>query len=126
MTLRLVARFGDACNVGGGDPATVRQKLEVLQRHCEAVGRDYGELTKSTSLNVYVLSPDDSPDQVAEMTASQGGRRSFFVAEPEAIRERVGQLREAGIDYLIVYLPRLAHDREQLRRFEEDVVPHFT
>ena len=36
-TLRLVAKYGDACNIFG-DVTTVRHKLEVLNRHCEALG----------------------------------------------------------------------------------------
>ena len=125
VTLRLVARYGDACNVGGGDPATVRHKLDVLKGHCDALGRDFGQITKSTSLNTFVRMPGDAPNRVAQLTAPQGGPRTFFVGEPEAIRERVGQLREAGIDYLIVYLPRLAHDHEQMQRFQEEIIPHF-
>jgi F420-dependent oxidoreductase-like protein len=39
-TLRLVARYADACNLFGSSPADVAAKLEVLERHCEAEGRD--------------------------------------------------------------------------------------
>ena len=39
-TLRLVARYADACNLFGADPATVRHKLELLSAHCEDAGRD--------------------------------------------------------------------------------------
>ncbi|HEY7265535.1 MAG TPA: TIGR03560 family F420-dependent LLM class oxidoreductase [Trebonia sp.] len=46
-TLDLVARFGDACNVFGGDPAVVRHKFDVLERHCARVGRDPAEITKT-------------------------------------------------------------------------------
>ena len=45
-TLDLVARFADACNVGG-DAATVRHKFSVLRAHCERVGRDYSEITRT-------------------------------------------------------------------------------
>ena len=38
-TLPLVARYADACNLFG-DVATIRHKLDVLERHCEAIGRD--------------------------------------------------------------------------------------
>ena len=37
-TLRLVAKYGDACNIFAPSPAFVAQKLAVLQQHCEAVG----------------------------------------------------------------------------------------
>jgi F420-dependent oxidoreductase-like protein len=38
-TLRLVAQYADACNLMG-DPAEVAHKIDVLHRHCDAVGRD--------------------------------------------------------------------------------------
>ncbi|MFI5784027.1 LLM class F420-dependent oxidoreductase [Nocardia sp. NPDC051570] len=43
-TLRLVAQYGDACNVVGTSPEGVRHKLDVLRRHCDEVGRDYDEI----------------------------------------------------------------------------------
>jgi F420-dependent oxidoreductase-like protein len=53
-TLDLAARHGDACNVAG-DPATVRHKFDVLEQHCERVGRDPAEITKT----VFVFATDD-------------------------------------------------------------------
>jgi F420-dependent oxidoreductase-like protein len=44
-TLKLVARYADACNLFAPDPATVAHKLEVLARHCEAEGRDPATIT---------------------------------------------------------------------------------
>lgn len=46
-TLRLVARYADACNLFATDPAGVAHKLEVLDRHCEDVGRDPAEVTRT-------------------------------------------------------------------------------
>lgn len=46
-TLDLVARYGDACNVFAGDPATVRHKFGVLDGHCARVGRDPAEITRT-------------------------------------------------------------------------------
>jgi F420-dependent oxidoreductase-like protein len=42
-TLRLVAQYADACNLMG-DPAQVEHKVDVLRRHCDAVGRDPNEI----------------------------------------------------------------------------------
>jgi alkanesulfonate monooxygenase SsuD/methylene tetrahydromethanopterin reductase-like flavin-dependent oxidoreductase (luciferase family) len=44
-TLRLVARYADACNVPPGPE--VPKKLDVLRRHCEAEGRDYHSIEKT-------------------------------------------------------------------------------
>src|SRR5262245_7325434 len=46
LTLRAVARLADACNIGG-EPEAVKHKLDVLRRHCDAVGRDYDAIEKT-------------------------------------------------------------------------------
>src|ERR1700733_3245903 len=56
-TLRLVAEYGDACNLFG-DAATIRHKLEVVARHCDDVGRDPATITK-TRLGTLVIGATD-------------------------------------------------------------------
>ncbi|MFJ7074039.1 LLM class F420-dependent oxidoreductase [Streptomyces sp. NPDC098781] len=46
-TLRLVARYGDACNLFTTSPEEVRHKLDVLRGHCDTEGRDYDEIRKT-------------------------------------------------------------------------------
>ncbi|HZC71092.1 MAG TPA: LLM class F420-dependent oxidoreductase [Jatrophihabitans sp.] len=79
-TLRLVARYADACNVfdipDGGK--TIRHKLDVLAGHCADVGRPYEAIEKSLSTR---LNPDESSDQ--------------FV-------QRAGAAAELGIEHLVV------------------------
>ena len=57
-TLRLVAQYADACNIFSGPEAA--RKLDVLKGHCEAVGRDYAEIEKTTILAVNPSSTKDS------------------------------------------------------------------
>ncbi len=50
-TLRLVARYADACNLfaspDADGPARVRAKLDVLRAHCEREGTDYDAIRKT-------------------------------------------------------------------------------
>ncbi|MFJ8533866.1 LLM class F420-dependent oxidoreductase [Streptomyces sp. NPDC093591] len=46
-TLRLVARYGDACNLFTTSPQEVGHKLDVLRGHCDTEGRDYDEIRKT-------------------------------------------------------------------------------
>ena len=46
-TLRLVAQYGDACNLFAPSPAFVAQKLAVLKRHCDDLGRNYDDIEKT-------------------------------------------------------------------------------
>lgn len=76
-TLRIVAVYADACNVIG-DTATVEHKLEVLRNHCDAVGRDFGEIEKTA----LVLLADD--------------------ADPDTILREAAALHAIGVDALVV------------------------
>jgi F420-dependent oxidoreductase-like protein len=46
-TLKLVARYADACNVFGSSPDDVAHKLDVLRAHCQDEGRDYDGIAKT-------------------------------------------------------------------------------
>ncbi len=69
-TLRLVARYADACNVPGMDVGTVRHKLDVLRQHCEAEGRNYDDIEK-TVISLINVGPDGS---LAGQVVDQLGR----------------------------------------------------
>jgi alkanesulfonate monooxygenase SsuD/methylene tetrahydromethanopterin reductase-like flavin-dependent oxidoreductase (luciferase family) len=59
-TLRLVARYADACNLFATSPAQVAHKLDVLRAHCEAEGRDYDRIAKTALYVRPVLSDVDA------------------------------------------------------------------
>ncbi|MGH3915875.1 MAG: LLM class F420-dependent oxidoreductase [Pseudonocardiaceae bacterium] len=59
-TLRLVARYGDACNVFGISPAVVAHKLDVLREHCAAEDRDYASIEKTVLITRPALADIDT------------------------------------------------------------------
>ena len=81
-TLRLVARYGDACNLFEviGAPA-LRHKLAVLAKHCDAEGRPYEQIEKTTYGQL------DGTESAAQLV------------------ERFQRLAELGIDHAIVEPP---------------------
>jgi F420-dependent oxidoreductase-like protein len=66
-TLRLVARYGDACNLFGSSPEEVGHKLDVLRRHCDDIGRDYGEIRKTILPNNPRPTPETRDSFVRQM-----------------------------------------------------------
>lgn len=64
-TLRLVARYADACNFFGG-PEELTHRLGILRGHCEREGRRYEDIEKTTNHN---LTADSS---AAELTDACG------------------------------------------------------
>ena len=73
-TLRLVAKYADACNIFAnpdGGPAALSQKLDVLRGHCDREGRDYDEITK-TILWSADLDPSDGAGFARHMEGFAG------------------------------------------------------
>ena len=50
-TLRFVARYGDACNLG--EDSDIAHKLDVLRRWCEVEDRDYATIEKTSGGHVH-------------------------------------------------------------------------
>jgi F420-dependent oxidoreductase-like protein len=70
-TLRLVARYADACNLVG-PVEQVRHKLDVLERHCEAVGRDPAEIERTVLAGGPMLADRDGFLRQMEAYAALG------------------------------------------------------
>ncbi len=99
LTLRVVARLADASNFGG-KPHEFTHKCEVLQQHCEDVGRDYDEIQKTWSPEVFIR--EDEQEIV------DGGTRSFvgeaydswragnLVGTPEQVAEKIQTYIDLG------------------------------
>ncbi len=104
-TLRLVARYADACNVFGG-PEKLHHKYEVLRRHCEEVGRDPDEIERSTLQNVRL--------------ALDGGQGE----SPQQVVDRFGELADAGAQH-VIFSVRDVWNPAALEAIGRDVVPHL-
>ncbi|WP_227980638.1 LLM class F420-dependent oxidoreductase [Nocardia spumae] len=66
-TLRLVAQYGDACNLFGTSPDDVAHKLDVLRRHCDDVGRDFATIRTTIMANNPRPGPDTRDEFVRSM-----------------------------------------------------------
>jgi F420-dependent oxidoreductase-like protein len=129
VTLKLVAQYADACNVGGGNPDICRQKLEILRGHCEDVGRNYDEIIKSTSLDVLLLEDGEDRDAAIERNrqawTTERFTNQFLIGGVDVVAERIEQLLESGIDYIIAYFPGIAYDHSRMQRYAREVLPRF-
>jgi F420-dependent oxidoreductase-like protein len=101
-TLRLVAQYADASNVFG-DPDRVRHLTGVIERHCNAVGRDPAEITK-TKLGTLVIAPTHEVAQ-AKLEAIAWRPGSPLLGDPDAVAEQVAEYLAAGLDGYIVNMP---------------------
>ncbi len=85
-TLRLVAKYADACNFTVSDPDEVRHKIEVLRRHCDREGRDIGEIRITVQNSVDPIEDRDAFLRRAEELAALGVRHVHLRAlQPDPV-----------------------------------------
>jgi F420-dependent oxidoreductase-like protein len=127
LTLKMVARYADEWN-SFGPPELFKHKIEVLEQHCRAVGRDPQAIEKSVSLPP-VLTRDKA--KLDAMLADMAGRRGMQVEDakramlwgsPDQAIEKLKQYRELGVTHIILSL-RAPYDASQLEMFAKDVIP---
>jgi hypothetical protein len=93
-TLRLVARYADACNVFASNPGDVAHKLDVLRAHCDAEGRGYNSIRKTAIYPRPVLDDPDTFLADAKQYAALGISQ-FDVApdrDPAEYTERLAEI----------------------------------
>jgi F420-dependent oxidoreductase-like protein len=128
-TLALVAKYADACNLFGDLP-TIRHKLEVLDRHCAAVGRDPATITKTRLGGLVIADTVERAEQRGHEMARARGMdderyRGYVVAgDPDAVCEQVGAYLDAGLDGLVFNMHD-AQDLEPVRLAGETLTKAF-
>ncbi|HVB74086.1 MAG TPA: LLM class F420-dependent oxidoreductase [Ktedonobacteraceae bacterium] len=122
VTLKLVAQYGDACNVGHLDAAGLERKFAILKQHCEDVGRDYNAIRRTALFNCAIAETDE--EALTKSAPFQRNipagriREQAIVGTPDAVRRRVQEIEQAGAQELILYMPD-AKDLTPLRMFAE-------
>jgi F420-dependent oxidoreductase-like protein len=100
-TLRMVAQYADACNIGDWNGTENMQKaLDTLKRHCETLGRDYDSIEK-TCLCTANLSAKDTVGSIIS---------------------RIKELSGMGFTHVIFNMPDV-YSITPLKTFAKDIIP---
>ncbi|HET9102436.1 MAG TPA: LLM class F420-dependent oxidoreductase [Solirubrobacteraceae bacterium] len=126
-TLRLVAKYADGCNLFG-DADRVRHLLGVLQGHCDDVGRDIGEITKTGMGLVAIGATHEAAEAKVEAMRRMGipeeRLASVIAGDPDTVGERVQVLADAGLEGLTISMPD-SHDLESVALAGRAIAPVF-
>jgi F420-dependent oxidoreductase-like protein len=123
-TLRIVAEHADVWNTGLGELDVFRHKLDVLARHCDAVGRDPREIRKSLTMRA-VLAENETDlavrrRELAPTLPLEDYKFRFLTPEQCVALLRPFAELGAGDFLLAAYAP---YDWESLELFARAVAP---
>jgi len=128
-TLRTVARYADMWNAMG--PVDfVAHKVEVLREHCDAVGRDIGEIEFTLGLKFTIRDTEAEADRVWKAAMAHNKTpltdvaddETFWKGTPEQLADRLRPYVALGFKTVISEQPA-PYDVETLERFIGEVKP---
>jgi alkanesulfonate monooxygenase SsuD/methylene tetrahydromethanopterin reductase-like flavin-dependent oxidoreductase (luciferase family) len=122
-TLRTLARYGDVFNLDGFARRGMsielyREKIGVLNRHCENAGRDSSEIRKTILMPTMLTDDQSAADRFVELIGPKtvAGTADYIV-------QRIGDFVDEGVDEIM--FGRLPNDPAEFQRFEEAVLAQF-
>jgi len=124
VTLKLVAKYGDMNNVGGGVEG-VRHKEQVLLQHCETVGRNPAEIERTTGIGTVFIRDNRAEAERLFKEAFERNRIAVPWADqpvgtPEDVAEKLAGYVDLGYRHLIAGMPA-NYDDESMTRFASEV-----
>lgn len=129
-TLRTVARYADRWNwVAHPDAGRMRQKDEVLRRHCEEIGRDHAEIERTAFLSPVVRDTEaEAMDffrvqmEANRLPASAPDDLDIYITSTDRMIERLIEWRDIGFTTFFIQTAAPV-DEETIERFARDIRP---
>ncbi len=128
VTLKLVAKYADACNLGG-PVADLAEKEAALIGHCETIGRDEREIERTFGIGVPVIRDSRAEaERVHARLFQANGDAPLWedqpVGTPEDIVEQLAPLVALGYRHIICGFPA-PFDEESMTRMATEVRPRL-
>jgi len=120
-TLRTAARYGDEWNSIGASPEVYREKVKVLEAHCERENRDPSTIARSL-MCAYITGATDAEVQRKVSALPSPPRGNVLVGTPSQIVERIMAYEAEGVSRIMMqhFNPPT---REELAFVAEEILP---
>src|SRR5438874_9861403 len=123
VTLKLVAQYADACNIGHLDNEGLARKFSILKKHCEDIGRDYNSIKRTALYNCAIAETDEEAmaktGPYTRNIPAERIRERTLVGTPETIRRRLKEVEQAGAQEVIIFLQD-SKDLKSVRMFAQE------
>lgn len=134
-TLRIVAQYADWHNLVLTPIDAFKRKMEILDQHCESLGRDPSTLGRSTNPSLLMRDTDEEFDRYAAERAQKRGitfdeylkmlaDQGTIFGGPERATQMLKEFVDAGCGYF-EFIIREKDQAGAMHRFAETVMPAF-
>ena len=115
-TLKTLAMYGDIMNVIAG-PERIRHLLQVLAKHCDAIGRDAAEIKRTVHVPISIVHDE------AEARKLRDGKDWSMIGPPQFVIDRIGDFLEVGITE---FIPQIKPQRPEIyQELDEEIFSAF-
>jgi F420-dependent oxidoreductase-like protein len=127
-TLRIVAKYADACNLFGS-LETIKRKLGILDEHCKNVGRDFDSILK-TKLGIVLIDNDKESlnkklNELFKGMPKEQIKEFVIYGTQEEVLNEIESLENVGMEYFIVDLDP-SRELEQLELFADKIMKNLS
>lgn len=137
VTLKIAAKYAQYTNFSG-TLDDIDRRSAALRGHCDALGRDFDSITRSSNFNTIVGATEREAHERLEAVKARllphlgeaGVERieHEYTSSPvfgsvEQVVERLAERQAHGIAYAIHYFPEAAYDLSGVELFEREVIP---
>ena len=120
-TLKVVAQYADWWNDVMRPIPDLSQKLAVLQKHCETVGRDYNTIRKTLAPRFFI---DKDHKKALRMAEGKNASGQVIAGDPMAVCDQLYEIAEMGFDMVVTTFPKF-QELDDMKLFVDEVIPRF-
>jgi alkanesulfonate monooxygenase SsuD/methylene tetrahydromethanopterin reductase-like flavin-dependent oxidoreductase (luciferase family) len=124
LTLRVTAKHADACNFSGRSNSleAFNRKLEILEKHCQAIGRRFEDIVKSVTLEL-ILGENKKEAHRKERCAPKSiSPETRFVGTPSECINFLQKFVNSGATYIMIHAEDIL---SSFKLFKKEVMPSF-
>jgi F420-dependent oxidoreductase-like protein len=129
LTLKVAAQHADRCDCGYVPSLELyKHKLDVLESHCKAVGRNFNEIEKSCWLGgqIFMIPDHEALDERVlhwkpKSTSLEDFKKLNFIATPDECKQKIRRYASLGVTHFMLFFGDLP-DLSSVRLFADTVV----
>jgi len=130
LLLRVVAQHANIWNCPNNVAEQLPQKLEVLKRHCDSIGRDASEIEVSEQTIVVIGKDESDLKQKLGFAKKMLGNvfdidKTGLVGTPDQLIEQIAKRNRDGVSFFTMMFGDL-NSAESIELFAEKVAPAFS